>query len=178
MTTSTNGLGVNVDRVTAGTTTNGQDREFALGTQVLGADGTLYRYVQAGAAISTTVNQPLGLCIDENEQAVLSTGPHLLAGHRVGFAPKQIIADNAFFWARMQGVFPIKVAVSTAADVPLRITVAGTGGVLTSASLTASGVTVLGVVLTLAASTSASAGSTIRTALAGPLVVNIRQTAI
>lgn len=151
------------------------NKEFALGAETE-FGGIVYRYVQAGAAISTSVNEPYALAIDEAEQALKLTAPLALAGHRIGFAPRAIIPDNAYFWARMQGVFPIRVAADTAADVRLRVAVAG-GGRLSSASLTASGAQIMGVVITAAASTSTSAddlnAQTIRTAIAGPLTAII-----
>lgn len=158
-------LGFSADRVTAGTTTNGQNAEFELGTEVY-ADGILYRYVQAGAAISTTTNEPFAIGIDESEQATILTGANAIAGYRIGFAPRQIIADNAFFWARMSGVFPIRVAASVSADVYLGLP-STTDGRLAAAPITvsATNVMILGVRITAAASASASAGNTIRTAI-------------
>jgi hypothetical protein len=160
-------LGVNVDRVTAGTTTDGASSEFKLGTVVDGADGNRYRYVQAGAAISTTLNEPYALAIDENEQAVKLTGALALVGHRIGFAPRQIIADNAFFWARMAGTFPIRVAASVGADALLGMVAADTAGRLAAAPTTASAgnAVVMNVMIVAAASASASAGNTIRSAI-------------
>jgi hypothetical protein len=160
----TNGMvGVNLDDVTAGTTTNGEGAKFTLGQTALGTDGQQYVYVQAGAEISTTTKQPFVLAIDENFQAVKITKALATAGHMVGFAPQQIIADNAFFWAITRGTnFNIKVAVSCAADVNLWTT--ATAGVLDDTS-GASHVVVLGVKLVVAASTSASAGSTVREAI-------------
>jgi hypothetical protein len=170
---STGVLGVNVDRVTAGTTTNGALAEYKLGTKVIGTDGTDYTYCQAGAAISTTTNEPYSLCIDEDFQALKSTAAGALDNHAFGIAPRQIIADNAFFWARAmqhgQNV-PIRVAASASADVVLGHggtaaagASAGRLGVSTTAS--AGNATVLGVFITAAASASASAGNTIRVAL-------------
>jgi len=160
-------LGANVNQVTAGTTTNGQNAQFALGTEIVGSDGNTYRYVQAGAAISTTTNEPFALGIDEAEQATILTGTNALAGYLIGFAPRLIIADNAFFWARMRGVFPIRVAASVAADVALGLP-STTDGRLNTAPTTvsATNAVILGVQITAAASASASAGNTIRTAIA------------
>jgi hypothetical protein len=160
-------MGANVDRVTAGTTTDGQDSEFKLGTVVDGADGNRYRYVQAGAAISTLTTEPYALAIDENEQAVKLTSALALVGHRIGFAPRQIIADNAFFWARMAGTFPIRVAASVGADALLGMVSGDTAGRLAAAPTTASAgnAVVMNVMIVAAASASASAGNTIRTAI-------------
>ncbi len=160
-------LGVNVDRVSAGSTTDAQYAEHKLGTVVDGADGIRYRYVQAGAEISTTLNEPYALAIDENEQAVKLTSALALVGHRIGFAPRQIIADNAFFWARMAGTFPIRVAASVGADALLGMIAADTAGRLAAAPTTASAgnAVVMNVMITAAASASASAGNTIRTAI-------------
>lgn len=160
-------IGVDVDLVTDGTTTDGEDRQWGLGQEVVGADGNKYRYVQAGAAISTTANEPYALAIDEDNQAVKLTSALALAGHMIGFAPQQIIADNAFFWARVEGSFPIRVAASIAADAALGMVAATTAGRLAAAPATASAgnALVLGVKITASASASASAGNTIRTAI-------------
>src|SRR5690606_22691651 len=139
---------------------------FPLGTEVIGADGNTYRYVQADAELSTTDDNPIALAIDENEQANILTGALALAGHRIGFLPEQIVADTKYFWARMRGVFSIRVAASVAADATLGLP-STTDGRLAAAPTTASATNavVLGVVITAAASASASAGNTIRTAI-------------
>jgi hypothetical protein len=166
-------LGVNVDRVTAGTTTVGEDAEFALGTKVFGVDGTDYTYVQAAEAISTTTSEPYTLCIDEDFQALKSTAAGALDNHAFGIAPRQIIADNAFFWARaMQHgqEVPVRVAASASADVVLGHggtaaagSTAGRLGVSVTAS--AGNAIVLGVMITAAASASTSAANSIRNAI-------------
>jgi methylmalonyl-CoA mutase cobalamin-binding subunit len=141
-------LGVNVDRVTDGTTTFGEDAEFALGTKVFGVDGTDYTYVQAGEAISTTTDEPYALCIDENFEAKKATAAGALDNHAFG-----------------QEV-PMRVTASTGADVVLGLGGVGSSGRL-AASVTASAgnAIVLGVMITAAASASASAGNTIRNAI-------------
>lgn len=157
-------LGVDTTRVTAGTTTDGEDAEFTLGQCVIGTDGQEYVYVQAGAEISTTTDEPFALAVDENFQAVKLTKALALVGHMIAWAPEQIIADNAFFWAIKKGTnFNIKVGVSCAADIALWTT--ATAGVLDDTS-GGSHVKVQGVVIVTAASTSASAGSTVREAIA------------
>lgn len=157
-------LGIDLTRVTAGTTTAGEGAEFTLGQCAYGTDGQEYVYVQAGAAISTTTDQPFALAIDENFQAVKLTKALALVGHMIAWAPEQIIADNAFFWAIKKGTnFNIKVGVSCAADIALWTT--ATAGVLDDTS-GGSHVKVQGVVIVTAASTSASAGSTVREAIA------------
>lgn len=160
-------IGANFDRVSDGTTTNGENAEFALNTEIATSDGNVYRYCQAGAAISTTLNEPFALAIDEDGQAVLLTAALGLAGHRVGVAPRQIIADNAYFWARMRGTFSIRVTASATHDVLLGIGGVGASGRLMSGVTASAGnMVVQGLVITAAASASASAGNTIRTALA------------
>jgi hypothetical protein len=156
-------IGIDLDDVTAGTTTDGANAKYKLGTKVTATDGQECVYVQAGAAISTTTKQPFALAIDENFQAVKITKALASAGHMIGFAPQQIIADNDFFWAITKGTnFNIKVGVSCAADVNLWTT--ATAGVLDDTS-GGSHVAVLGVKIVVAASTSASAGSTVREAI-------------
>ena len=160
-------IGANFDRVTAGTTTAGQNAEFALNTEIADSDGNVYRYVQAGAAISTTTDEPYALAIDEDGQAVKLTAALGLVGHRVGVAPSQIISDNDFFWARMRGTFSIRVTAAAAADSLLGIGGVGAAGRLMSGVTASAGnMVVQGLVITAVASASASAGNTIRTALA------------
>lgn len=168
-------IGVNLDQKHAGTTTNGVNAPFALGTVRTGTDGQQYVFVQAGAAISTTTKEPFYLCVDEDYQAVKGTKALVLAGHQIAWAPQIAIADNDFFWAIRKGSnFNIKVGVSCAADITLFTT--ATAGVLddTSGGATASSqVPVAGVVIVTAASTSASAGSTVREALASWPIVTV-----
>ncbi len=162
---STGVLGFKAERVTTGTTTDGQNAEFKLGTQVVGADGNVYKYVQAAEAISTTANEPYALAIDENHQASKATAALGLAGYQFGAAPRQIIADNAFFWAVIHGVFPLRVSASAAAVARLGIGGVGEAGRLASSVTASAGnMIVMGLVITAAASASASAGNTIRTA--------------
>lgn len=157
-------MGIDLTRVTAGTTTDGENAEFELGETARGGDGQEYVYVQAGAAISTTTKEPFALAIDENYQAVKLTKALAQAGHAIAWAPQQIIADNAFFWAIKRGsAFNVKVGVSCAADIALYTT--ATAGVLDDTS-GGSHVIVQNVVIVVAASTSASAGSTVREAIA------------
>lgn len=167
--------GADLTEVTAGTTTDGAGAKWALGTTARGTDGQEYVYVQAGAAISTTTKEPYYLTVDENFQAVKGTKTAVLAGHTIAWAPPVAIADNGFFWAIRKGTgFNIKVAVSCAADITLYTT--ATAGVLddTSGGATAnSQVPVAGVVIVTAASTSASAGSTVREAIASWPIVTV-----
>lgn len=160
-------IGANTDTVTAGTTTDGAGAKFKLGQLAQAADGNIYQYVQAGEAISTTLNEPYTLAIDENYQAIKATAAALLSGHRVGIAPRQIIADNAFFWAVVHGTASMRVTASAAADVRLGIGGVGAAGrVMSSVTASAGNVVIEGLKITAAASASSSAGNTIRTAIA------------
>ncbi len=155
--------GIDLSAVTAGTTTDGAGAPYALGTRVAGTDNGEWVFCQAGAAISTTVKQQFCLAIDENFQAVKVTKALASAGHLIGFAPPQIIADNAFFWAQVKGSnFNIRVAPACAADVNLWTT--ATAGLLDDTS-GGSHVAVLGVKLVVAASASTSEGNTVREAI-------------
>lgn len=156
-------IGCDVDAVIAGTTTDGEGSPFALGTRVRGADGVEYVLCQAGAALMAATTDPNAVAIDENFQAQLMTTALALAGHELGFAPAAVIADNAFFWARVAGAnFNARVAASAAADTYLRTTI--TAGRLGTAS-TASAVVFTGVVLVTAASASTSANNSVREVL-------------
>jgi hypothetical protein len=161
-------IGVDLTRVSAGTTTDGEDAEFRLGACQTGEDGTKYMYVQAAEAISTTTSEPFTLSIDENNQASKITQAAAAAGHCVGVAPQQIIADNSFFWAICQGYnFNMRVSVLAAADVSLWTTT--TAGRLDDTS-GGSHVRIQNVVLVTAASASTSVSNTIREVLInGPM---------
>ena len=158
-------IGVSIDVVTAGTSTNGENALFGLGTEVL-KNGVVYRYVQAGAAISTTSTEQVAIGIDESNQATVLTGATALDGFQIGFAPGLVLADNALFWARMEGVFSIRVADAAPADALLGFASTTTGR-LAAAPTTASAtnVLILGVTITLIGSGSSSAGNTVRTAI-------------
>lgn len=164
----TNGpVGANPDRVTTGTTTNGENREFALGTRAYGPDGCEYVYVQAAEAITTAVTSPNALAIDEDYQASLMTTALALNNYELGFAPIgsgiPLIPDNSFFWARVAGSnFNARVSASAAADTYLRTTI--TAGRLGTAS-TASAVVFYGAVIVVAASASTSASQSVREVL-------------
>lgn len=161
---STGVIGVNVNDVSAGTTTDGVNAQFALGTRVVGVDGSVYVYVQAAEAITTAITSPNAVAIDENGQASLMTTALALNNYELGFAPIgsgiPLIPDNSFFWARVQGSnFNARVAASAAADTYLRTTI--TAGRLGTAS-TASAVVFTGVVIVVAASASTSASQSVR----------------
>lgn len=159
-------IGANFDLVTDGTTTDGENAQFALGTEV-SFDGNTYKYCQASGAISTTLNEPYALSISSVGQASTLTAALGLTATFIGFAPRQIIADNAYFWARMRGVFSIRVSASAAANARLGIGgVGATGRLASSVTASAGNLVVLGVQITAVASASASAGNTIRTAVA------------
>lgn len=168
MTLTTDMMGVDVDLTYAGTTTDGENAPFTLGTKVRGTDGVEYVFCQAGAAISTTTKEPYCLAIDESFQAVKVTKALAIAGHRIAFAPEVAIADNDFFWAKLSGTFNIRVAASCAADITLWTT--ATAGRLDDTS-GASHVAVYGVVIVTAASASTSAGNTVREAIVTNLLV-------
>jgi hypothetical protein len=159
-----NGLiGANVDRTSAGTTTNGANAEFPLGTRVVGKDNVEYVYVQAAAALMTATTDPNAVAIDEDFQASLMTTALALNNYELGFAPQAVIADNDYFWARVNGAnFNARVSASASADTYLRTTV--TAGRLGTAS-TASAVTFTGVVIVVAASASTSANNSVREVL-------------
>lgn len=152
-------IGPDMDATYAGTTTDGANAPFPLGTRVFDSVGNEYMLVQAAAALMAATTDPNALAIDENFQASLMTTALALASYELAFAPRLVIADNAFFWARVGGLFTARVAASAAADTYLRTTI--TAGRLGTAS-TASAVVFTGAVITTAASASTSAGNTAR----------------
>ncbi len=152
-------LGADMDGVYTGTTTNGQNAPAQLGTVVNGIDGTRYMLVQAGASLMASTKAPNAIAIDEDYQAQLMTTALAGAGHGLGFTPAAVIADNAFFWARIAGSnFNARVAASSSADTFLRTS--ATAGRLGTGS-TASAVYFPAVLVT-AASASTSAGNSVR----------------
>lgn len=160
-------IGANVNAVDAGTTTNGENAKFQLGTKIQGPDGTEYIYVQAAEAITTAITSPNAVAIDEDYQASLMTTALALNNYELGFAPIgsgiALIPDNSFFWARVNGsTFNARVSASAAADTYLRTTI--TAGRLGTAS-TASAVVFYGVVIVVAASASTSASQSVREVL-------------
>lgn len=136
--------------------------KFNLGARVSGSDGSEYLYVQAGAAITTAVNGPNAVAIDEDFQAVLMTTALAKAGHQLGFAPiantvadVPLIPDNAYFFAQISGSnCSARVAASASADAYLRTSLVA--GRLSTAS-TASAAVFTGAVIVVVAS--ASGGS-------------------
>jgi hypothetical protein len=142
------------------------NRENILGDRVKHA-GIEYMYVRAGEAISTTDDEPYLLAIDENFDAMKATATLGLAGHMVGVAPRQIIGDNAYFWARVDGApIPLRVSASASADVRLGIGGVGAAGrPMSSVTASAGNMVVEGLKIVAAASASASAGNTIRNAI-------------
>ena len=164
MSYTTNGMiGIDLDAVTAGTTTDGANAKYTLGTRAAGNNNSEWIYVQAAEAISTTTKEPFALAVDENFQARKLTKALAIVGHIIAVAPAQIIADNAFFWACTRGTnIPLRVAVSCAADVNLWTT--ATAGRLDDTSGGSHRV-VLGIKIVTAASASTSASNTVRNAI-------------
>lgn len=146
----TSGLaGVSLTKLTTGTTTDGAGAEFALGTRVTATDGSVWVYVQAGAAITLAS----WVSIDENFQAVMGTKALADAGHGVGFA-QIAFADNDMGWVctHAHGNINTRVLASCTADVQLYTS--GTAGALDDTS--ASQTIIRGVVLVAAATNTAS----------------------
>lgn len=129
--------GIDLAVTTPGTTTNGEDAKWALGTGVRATDNSLWTYVQAGAAIT----QYSALAIDENYQAVELTSTLAKAGHQIGFA-QVAFDDNDFGWVATHapGNITVRLAGSCAKDVQLYT---GAAGVLDD---TSTGVLIRGVV--------------------------------
>lgn len=142
-------IGINLTDTTAGTTTDGADAKFSLGLRATGTDGSVWVYVQAGAAIT----QYSWVAIDENYQAVMGTKALADAGHQVGFA-QVAFSDNDFGWVCVHapGNITVRLLASCAADVQLYTT--GTPGALDDTS--ASQTLIRGVVAVAAATNTAS----------------------
>jgi hypothetical protein len=145
-------LGANLDSPTT-------TQDFALGERSLGSDGTEYVYVQASGAL--TAYYAAG--IDENYQcAPLSNTT--AAGTPQPAYPQVAFADNDYGWVPVRGSnISVKTRASCAADV-LLYTTASAGRL--DDTVGGSGIAIEGIVLVVAASSSASAGSTVREVLA------------
>jgi hypothetical protein len=147
---TTNMAGVNLSTTYTGTTTDGANAPFKLGTLVEGTDGSRWVFVQAGAAIT----QYYTVAIDENFQAVHITSTLAKAGYGVGFA-QVAFSDNDFGWVCVHagGNISVRLAASCAADVQLYTT--ATAGVLDDTA-TSTACLLRGVVAVVAASNTAS----------------------
>lgn len=167
MTFATSGtLGVDFTKKISGTTTDGVNAEFKLGTCVKGSDGTEWIYVQASGAIT----QYSCLAIDENFQAAAVTSALAGAGHKPGFA-QVAFSDNDIGWVAIRGSnISVRAASACAADALLYVGTTGlSAGVVDDAS--ASGrVTLQGVVLVTAAVTGTQAEEIIAT---NPIFLNV-----
>lgn len=141
-------IGVDLAGTTAGTTTDGVNGLFKLGTEVLADDGSIWVYGQAGAAIT----QYMTVGLDEAFQASPLTHAFATAGYQIGFA-QSTFADNDLGWFCIKGAnINALMLINCAADVPLYTQ--ATAGYLDDASVTSS-VKLDGVVLvsTITAST-------------------------
>lgn len=148
-------IGPNFDQVDAGTTTNGVGAKFTMGSELQGVDGTVYRYVQAGEAITTIINNPLQVKIRGEWQATILDEADVQPG-MIGWAPHctSLIPDNSFFWARIRGIFKVRAAVGALPNVRVRI---NDNGIVSTATATTVGERLAGISLLSTASASASA---------------------
>lgn len=142
-------IGTRLDATYTGTTTDGENAPFALGTRASGTDGSEWVLVQAGAAIT----QYSWVAIDENYQAVMGTKALADVGHQVGFA-QVAFADNDFGFVACHapGNISVRLLASCAADVQLYTS--GTAGAMDDTS--ASQTLLRGVVAVVAASNTVS----------------------
>lgn len=153
MTYPTDGkIGVDLTATYTGTTTDGENAPWTLGTKLEGSDNTEWVFVQAGEALT----QYACLTIDEDFQAVEAGTTAAVAGHMVGFA-QVAFSDNDFGWVATQGTnITARIAGSCAADVQLYLS--GTDGILDD---TSTGVLLRGVTATTTNSTTAASTSEI-----------------
>lgn len=155
-------IGANVDDVSAGTAVTGAGAPNRLGTRVNGVDGTVYVLVQAASTSGAmaSVKAPNAYAILSTFRAKLVTTAHAAAGLSVGFAPPKVIVAHDYFWARVGGTgFTARIAASASAAKYLRTTtVAGRLGTASTASAV-----VIPAVITAIASSSTSAGNSVRT---------------
>lgn len=149
---STSGLiGAQFTLTTAGTTTDGENAQFPLGTIVLATDGGEYMYVQAGEAIA----QYAAVAINEDFQMVAIDNDTCDDAHFIGFA-QVAFSDNDLGWVAISGTnINCDVITGTAADAALyadsRTSFAGQ-----LSSLTSLGTLIIGVTNVAASNTSTS----------------------
>jgi len=124
--------GTEFTSTTSGTTTDGENSKFKLGTSCLATDGSEWVYCQAGS----TITQYMTVAIDENFQAVPITHALMTAGLEVGFA-QIAFADNDLGWICTKGSnIQALLLINCGADVPLYTQ--ATAGYLDDASVTSS----------------------------------------
>lgn len=115
MTEVNNVIGAALTVTTAGTSTDGEDAEFKLGTCLNGSDNTVWCYVQANGAI----DQYDAVGIDENFQAAALTKTMVDDGWNIAFA-QVAFSDNDFGWVALRGAnIQVNVLASCAVDVAL-----------------------------------------------------------
>ncbi|HKJ73341.1 MAG TPA: hypothetical protein VKA19_04430 [Alphaproteobacteria bacterium] len=108
-------LGRPLTDVTTGTTTDGENAAFALGTKVQATNGQTWMYVQAAEAIT----QYDFVAIDENYQMSQITATEAGDGWHIGVA-QNAFADNDLGWVCIAGSNANgRLAGSTAADAAL-----------------------------------------------------------
>lgn len=114
---STDGtIGVDLDGVTTGTTTDGVNALFPLGLCVNATDGQVYQYVQAAEAIT----QYDWVGVDENHQMNQLSATEAGDGWTVGVA-QVAFADNELGWVAIRGQnLQGRVLLSCNADAALR----------------------------------------------------------
>lgn len=145
-------LGIDFNSTTTGTTTDGQNAKFALGTQALGNDGSVWMYVQANGAIT----QYSYACIDTSFQCRIGTKALVDQGQEICVA-QIAFADNDLGWVLIKSTgsqYKVNVLISCTASVLLSTT--GTAGFLDDTAATATQTTIMG--LQLQASATASGG--------------------
>ena len=146
-------IGVSLSTVYTGTTTDGEDAPFALGTRVNGEDGTVWLFVQAEAAVT----QYDCVIIDENFQiqavtTTLATEASGDAGCMFGFA-QVAFADNEFGWVATKGSNISCRGSASAGTADMMLYTTATAGVLSTVS---AGVLINGVAFVTSASASAA----------------------
>lgn len=133
-------IGVDLDVTVAGTTTDGENAEFTLGTRIPATDDQVYVYAQAGEAIS----QYDFVAIDEDFQVLKLGTTEAGDGHIVGVA-QVAFSDNDLGWFAVKGAnLQGNVGSSCAKDVALWTT--ATDGTLDDASGTGDLIKIDGVV--------------------------------
>lgn len=148
---NTSGLmGIDFASRKAGTTTDGAGAEFPMGMLAFGGDGTIWRYVQANAAIAKGDY----VCIGADNQCRKGTKALVDGGHTIGVA-QAAFADDELGWVLVQGVGVVNVLISCSASIPLSTT--GTSGFLDDIAATATQRTITGIQLVTSVTASGTA---------------------
>lgn len=130
-----NKIGIDVTKRTTGTTTDGANAIFTLGSRATGNNGTVWLYVQANGAIGASD----ATSITNSFQAASLTNANAGIGLQIGFGGNTAWADNDLGWMPISGDAGLTVNVTSATTAGVALYTTTTAGQLSSSSSAASG---------------------------------------